>query len=344
MAGLYGTDYVETLRQGVARAIGDWGFSPHAEVALITVSENATFRVSEPAGGRTGVFRVYRQGYHSRAEILSELAWIEAVRNDAVVRTPALLQRRDGQRLGVLPDGREVAAFAHAPGQEPRPDEPLEPAFHALGAITARLHAHARRWQPPAGFQRKRWDWDTCVGPRAHWGDWRNALGLSPEGTALLGRTAEALRHRLGIYGTAAARFGLIHADLRLANLLVDGTTLTVIDFDDCGFGWHGFDFAAAISFFETDPQIPALEAAWLEGYRTVAELAPEDAAMLPVFVMLRRLQLTAWIASHRETPTASELGADYTTGTLTLAERFLAAPSGRSRSGSGVSSAPARG
>jgi Ser/Thr protein kinase RdoA (MazF antagonist) len=45
---------------------------------------------------------------------------------------------------------------------------------------------------------------------------------------------------------------------------------------------------------------------------------------MLPTFVMLRRLLLTAWIGSHAETPTATEVAETYTAGTLALAENFL--------------------
>ena len=42
---------------------------------------------------------------------------------------------------------------------------------------------------------------------------------------------------------------------------------------------------------------------------------------------MLRRMMLTAWIASHAETPTARDAGLGaYTRGTLDLAERWLAA------------------
>jgi hypothetical protein len=47
---------------------------------------------------------------------------------------------------------------------------------------------------------------------------------------------------------------------------------------------------------------------------------------------MLRRMLLTAWVASHAETPTAQAMGTAYTQGTLTLAEGFLA------RQGSGLS------
>lgn len=67
-------------------------------------------------------------------------------------------------------------------------------------------------------------------------------------------------------YGSGPQRFGLVHCDMRLANLLVDGDALTVIDFDDCGICWFAYDFAASVSFMEHDPRLGAFLAAWLEG------------------------------------------------------------------------------
>jgi Ser/Thr protein kinase RdoA (MazF antagonist) len=66
------------------------------------------------------------------------------------------------------------------------------------------------------------------------------------------------------------------------------------------------------------------LQNAWLEGYRTVAPVSKEDEAMLPIFIMLRRMLLTAWIASHSDTETAHRLGAEYTEGTVAMGERLL--------------------
>ena len=58
---------------------------------------------------------------------------------------------------------------------------------------------------------------------------------------------------------------------MRLANLLVDGDEVKVIDFDDCGFSWHLYDAATAVSFFEHEPHVPELMDAWVRGYRRVA-------------------------------------------------------------------------
>lgn len=329
MAGLYDEEFLTALRLGAENLAPEWGLSPQAAVSLLTVSENATFRADDPARDAPLILRVHRPAYHSRAEIESELAWIDALRADGVVATPEPLRTRAGGRLAEFRHAgavRHVAAFAFMTGAEPEAGAGLVGGFGLLGEISARLHAHVRRWTPPPGFTRKTWNFDTTIGGAPHWGSWRAALGLDAEGAAVLARCADALRVRLAAYGAGPDRFGLIHADLRLANLLVEGDRLGVIDFDDCGFGWFVYDFAAAVSFLETEPFIPDLAEAWVAGYRRVAPLADEDVAMIPAFVMLRRMMLTAWIASHAETPTAREAGlADYTRGTLDLAEAWLA-------------------
>ncbi|MBO0662566.1 phosphotransferase [Jiella sp. MQZ9-1] len=323
---MYDDDFLDHLQAGLIPLLPCWGLAEGAEVKLLTISENATFLASDPRGTRR-VLRVHRPGYHRRDEILSELAWISALIADGVVETPRPVERGDqGGLIAELAHGaetREVVAFEFMSGREPTPAAGLVPWFERLGGITARLHLHARNWTQPKGFSRKIWDFESMLGSRPLWGDWRAAIGLEPAQEALLERTAARLRDRLDGYGKGE-RFGLVHADLRLANLLVEGDRLGVIDFDDCGFSWFMYDFAAAISFIEMDPVVPELMAAWIAGYRRVAPLSAQDEAMLPIFVMLRRMLLTAWLASHSETPTAQELGHSYTAGTAELAEAFL--------------------
>ncbi|MBN8918150.1 MAG: phosphotransferase [Rhizobiales bacterium] len=302
----------------------DWGLPPDAALQLLSISENATFRAT--AGPQDIVVRVYRPGYHEAAEIRSELAWIAALRADEVVPTPAIIPTNDGHLLNeVAQDGalRRLAAFAFVPGIEPQEGADLPGWFRRLGAFHARLHAHAKGWRRPDGFTRKVWDFESMLGERPLWGDFRAALALDAAGRALLERTARALKDRLARLTTPDS-FGLIHADLRLANLLADGDSLTLIDFDDCGFSWFLYDFASAVSFMEHSPLVPALKDAWADGYRTLAPLPADADAQLDVFVMLRRMLLTAWVASHAETPTAQAMGAPYTAGTLALAEDFL--------------------
>lgn len=323
---LYDDDFLKSLEDGVRGALPRWGLAADAEVKLLTISENATFRVTDKEAGPL-VFRVHRPGYHSRAEIASELAWIEALRNDAVISTPRPIPLTDGTLIADIDDAgvtRHVVAFEFLNGREPAESDDLVAWFRQLGAIHAKLHAHSRAWTRPEGFTRKVWNFDTTLGDTPHWGDFRASLGLDDAGRALLERTSAVLKEKL-LPLSQPENFGLVHADLRLANLLVNGDELALIDFDDCGLSWFLFDFAASISFLEHEPYVPALKAAWMEGYRAEAPLPANASDQLDVFVMLRRIQLTAWVASHAETPTGQAMGVGYTEGTLALAEAFLA-------------------
>jgi Ser/Thr protein kinase RdoA (MazF antagonist) len=319
-------------------ALRGHGVAPDAVLTLLNISENATYAVDDPATGDRSVLRVHRPGYHSKSAIESELAWITALRVDGVVSTPAVLTTSSGKRVvaGRHPDGemRETVRFAWVSGQEPQGSS-LVDSFRALGAVTARLHQHARTWMRPTWFTRFRWDYDTSVGTRGHWGRWQDGLGVGPAELEVLGRLDSALHDRLAAYGDGVDRFGLVHADMRLANLLVDPVgagSVNVIDFDDSGFGWFMYDLGSSLSFIEHDPRVPELIDAWVVGYERVAPLTAAEVAELPTFVMLRRLLLVAWIGSHSDTELAQQMGHEYTATSCHLAETYLTRLPHRSR------------
>jgi Ser/Thr protein kinase RdoA (MazF antagonist) len=319
----------ERLAVMAADALRHYAPAADATLSLLNISENATYRVNDGAGRPVSVLRLHRLGYHSRDAIESELNWIEALRAGGVVRTAPVVPATGGRRVvtGRHPDGetRYAVMFEWMPGVEPPADQ-LVAAFEQLGSITARLHRQARTWSPPAGFTRFRWDRDTSLGPLGHWGRWQDGMGMGPAELAQLGRLARAVEQRLARYGTGPERFGLIHADMRLANLLVDGPEVTVIDFDDCGFGWYMYDLGASLSFLEDDPRVPEILDTWVTGYRREAPLAAEDEAELPTFLMLRRLLLVAWVGSHADTDLAREMGESFTRVSCDLAENYLSA------------------
>jgi Ser/Thr protein kinase RdoA (MazF antagonist) len=311
-------------------ALPRWGLAPETAVSVLNLSENATFALADPHTGRELVVRVHRVGYSSAEEIRSELAWLEALGHEGVVDTATPVIGVDGQRLQTLTSSagapsRHAVAFARLPGSAPDPATDAIRWFDRLGELTARMHAHARGWQLPPDFRRKRWDLDAMVGPNAFWGPWQAAIGLTPAGSAVIDSALASIRTRLAYYGAGAQRFGLVHADLHLANLLVHDNQLRIIDFDDCGFSWFMYDFATAVSFIEHQPVVPELLAVWLAGYRRAASLTDADIAEIPSLVVLRRILLTAWIASHSEVPMAQQMGAGYTEGTVELAQRLLA-------------------
>ena len=325
-------DGPEALDRLAAGALDLWdlpGGSDGAQVRLMNVSENRTYRV-EGAGGIRAVLRLHRAGYHSRRAVESELAWIAALDAAGAVAVPRVIAGRDGQAVQLRsPPGagepRLLVLFEHVPGRAPDEGRDLPAAFERLGAIAARCHAHARSWAAPDRFERPRWDAAAVFGPDPIWGDWRRAPHVDGAVRPVLEAVEAGVRARLASYGTAPDRFGLIHADMRLANLLDGPGGLTVIDFDDCGAGWLLYDFAAAVSFLEADPRLPRLKAAWLRGYAGIRPPPPGAHDEMDTFVMLRRMALLAWVGSRPASPEPQALAPHFARVTADLGRAWLA-------------------
>jgi Ser/Thr protein kinase RdoA (MazF antagonist) len=327
-----GGEVLARVRQCALDALPAYGCHPDATAELLNLSENATYLVTDPRDGLS-VLRVHRLGYHDEREIASELAWMDALRAEAGVRTPRVLPATDGSQIVAVPERagpatrnaatRHCVRFEFLPGSEPE-SEASAGHFAELGEITARMHQHARQWRRPGWFTRFHWDYLAAFGPQARWGRWQDGVGVGPAERQILGRLDDALRHRLEAFGTGQERYGLVHADTRLANLLVHDGAVSVIDFDDSGFSWYLYDLGTSVSFFEHEPQVPELIDSWLSGYRRAGQLSARDEAELWTFVLFRRLLLVAWIGSHQAVDIAAELGATYTRDSCDLAERYL--------------------
>lgn len=298
-------------------------------IKMINHSENITYRVDTPEGTPRWALRVHREGYHSRRAIESELAWVQALREDAGIHTPLPETGRNGTHVqDVAAEGvarsRHCVLFEWLEGDKPDESGDLRKPFENLGRISARMHNHAAAWRRPGFFERFAWTYDTTIGDTSHWGRWQDGFGITPAREQLFERLRQTIRRRLEAFGTAESRFGLVHADIRLDNLLISGDDTRVLDFDDCGFSWFLYDCATALSFIEARPDADELVAHWVKGYRTLRELSEADEAEIPTFVMLRRLLLVAWIGSHSETELAQQMGVKFTEDTETLAERYL--------------------
>lgn len=329
---MYTDTMVNTLKTQLEQCLEYWQMPGSAQVELLTTSENATFMCHDRDTDRKIIIRVHRPDYHGQHEIESELEWISDLRATGWIDTPSPIKTTSGSTvLSINAGGRDffVVGFEHVTGSEPDVGQSLPSWFEKLGTVTATLHKHSRDWEPPEWFVRKRWHLDTMIAPDGLWGDWRDAPGLTAEDEAVINQAIERIEEEVSVYGQEADRYGLVHADLRLANLLVDGDRLSIIDFDDSGFCWYAYDFAAAISFYELDPIIPQLRAAWVKGYRSVADFTMADEAMLDTFIMIRRIMLSAWLATHSDSEAAKDLIEGYIEGTAELARQYLQVRSG---------------
>lgn len=306
-----------------------WDETKGGDATFINLSENHTFRITGPSRSQH-ILRLHRPGYQTLATIESELAWLSALAGTGLP-VPRAIAGHDGefvQRAGE----RYAVLFSFEEGREPNGDEDMTMLFRTIGSFAATAHRHVETWTPPRGFRRPSWTAEAILDPGGLWDDWRKAPHVEGAVRATLDELDRRLREALVVYGTTRERFGLIHADMRLANLLVAGPKVTLIDFDDCGFGWFMYDFAASLSFIETTPQAAALRQSWIEGYTSVRALSSEDLRIIDAMILLRRMALLAWIGSHSETELAAQHRDRFARDTADLAEVWMAQTSAERR------------
>jgi Ser/Thr protein kinase RdoA (MazF antagonist) len=288
-------------------------------IEAIKVRENAVFRLDLATGGRA-VLRVHRPGYHSDAELDSEFSWMQAL-GAANIPVPRVIRSRLGRNFEVVSsiavDGpRQVDVFEWIDGRQlgsieaglTVQDAAVERQYYAIGAIAARMHNQAVRWQYPIGFRRHAWDAAGLVGEQPFWGRFWELEALTKDQRELLTRTRSRLAGELAAHGTGPERYGLIHADLVPENVLVDGEDLRVIDFDDAGFGWHLFDLATSLYFITGESIYRAARTALIRGYRSERELSEEALQCLPLFLAARGTTYLGWLHTRQGSDAAREL------------------------------------
>ena len=202
-----------------------WDIPEDADYQLINLSENATFKVQYHQ--QVKILRINRLGYHSRDAILSEIAWIEALQRDNISITATILQGKNDEKLQCYDDAitqqkYHMLLFEFLTGHHLDAHQQLAENFYHLGNITAKLHLHSQKFthKLPSFFTRLDWDFDGMIGTNPHWGAWQQAPNINESAIELLTRATEKIKDKLYHYGQNADNYGLIHADLRLANFL----------------------------------------------------------------------------------------------------------------------------
>ncbi|OJW19118.1 MAG: hypothetical protein BGO51_27505 [Rhodospirillales bacterium 69-11] len=292
-----------------------------AELRFVHHSENVTFRVVDARDGGALVLRLHRPWYHDLAELESEHAWTRALVR-AGIAAPEPLPTTDGaafaqvtvaatgeQRWAGLARWVDGELLAEIVSRETNAAAAARH-FVELGAVMARMHDQATAWTPPAGFKRHALDEDGLMGSTPFWGPfWDHPIFSAAERDLMLA-TRATLRAALLRYGKAPHVYSMIHADLHPKNVVIGDGSAAVIDFDDAGFGWHVYDLAVALVAYERHPHFTAFRDACLAGYRAVRPLAEADAALLPMFLLVRNLAQIGWYHQRPELPPAPGLPA----------------------------------
>ena len=161
----------------------------------------------------------------------------------------------------------------------------------AYGELAARLHEHARTFEPSPAFDIVRYDrvfpFDE---PVVLFDEARSAFASGAQrevfaaGAELVQRAIDALRRR--------EPMRVIHGDLHRWNVLIDGGRAAAFDFEDLSWGWPVQDIAIALYYLDDEPDYPSMREAFRAGYERVRPWPDRTDREIDVFVAGRALVL----------------------------------------------------
>jgi Ser/Thr protein kinase RdoA (MazF antagonist) len=304
-----------------------------ASIQPIKVRENAVYAVHLRDGSKV-VLRVHRCGYHCDDALQSERTWMQAL-EDHGIEVPRHVLSSGGRsfersHIDGFAGERQVDVFHWIAGQQLGSVEQgvaaegVADVYRKVGRLAARLHNQSSAWSAPAGFLRHAWDAEGLAGERPFWGRFWDLEALTQSQRQLFGELRRSLWRDLNEFGTRPDRYGLIHADLVPENILVDGDSLQIIDFDDAGYGWHLFEIATSLYFIRRDSIYVQAREAVIEGYRQQRRLSDEHLELLPMFLAARGTTYLGWVHTRAGEPAAGEMTPALIEMAMAAAEDYL--------------------
>jgi Ser/Thr protein kinase RdoA (MazF antagonist) len=157
------------------------------------------------------------------------------------------------------------------------------------------------------------------VGEKPFWGRfWDHPLASPAQSATLL-----CARNYLTDWLTEHAKtgdFGPIHADVLRENVLVNDRSLSLIDFDDSGFGFRLYDLGTVLSQNLYEPHYLEIRDALIAGY---AATRPVTVELAEVFTLARCCASVGWAAPRL--PPDDPVHRSHIARAVMWAERLLA-------------------
>ena len=226
-------------------ALADFGIV-RARLTHLTSRHNDVFRV-DAASGERFVLRI-QNNLMGDAHAKSQRDWLEALSKYSDVNVPAPIRTFDHRPFThVEVDGnrRRAMLLRWLPGQPARKRD--DAAYRASARMIARLHQHATTFCPPRGFACRRLDCDRLFGERYFVRAANAGQYLNTSHRKIAGTTEKCVRDAMDNLGHHKRRFGVVHSDLNLDNIIFYRGRPSPIDFDEFGRGWYIVDLAELI-------------------------------------------------------------------------------------------------
>jgi Ser/Thr protein kinase RdoA (MazF antagonist) len=165
--------------------------------------------------------------------------------------------------------------------------------------MIARMHDHAEEFRPGRGFSARCLDGGWFFGSRFFVRAERAAEYVDRSQRKIAMRAEAFVRKAMEGLGRGRRRFGVIHADLNLDNILFHRGEPSAIDFDEWGRSWFIFDLAELVRTSITPDNWVARKELAIGGYEVGRGLDEAEVAAFDAFIVATFVQYLNWAFIH---------------------------------------------
>jgi Ser/Thr protein kinase RdoA (MazF antagonist) len=285
----------------------------------INYEYNATLKV-ETTDGQLFALRINTNSPRTPENLRAEIAFVRFLAEDGRVKVPHPIKNHEGNfYTSILHEasGRmfHCVLYSWILGEELE-DEPTDEQLSALGVAMATMHVAAQGFELPEGSSLPTFD-DPL---------WWTEDFLLSEKSVLDAEAKDLISRALSAIKSGVAKFYasetpiLIHADMHGGNVFWYEDSLSVIDFDDCGFGFPLQDLATALYYLDTPEQDAALRL----GYESIAPVPECSEKEMKMLFLQRRIVLLNYLYETSNLEHRSMIP-EYQEETLRRIKNFLA-------------------
>ena len=279
--------------------VTDWHYAKAA--VMLYALDNVSFRISGIGFDVANMLffldtkdarftlRLYRAGT-AIDKIRSEIYWLQALWNEASIRTLSPVPGRDGEMIQCASPNdlplRYATVYNWIPGETLHGHSAAEKTpelIWNLGTMVGRMHHVSETLELPHWFTRPRYDTD-WINEKIE-ASLGNDTDASTKELARLSALASRFSQFVTEQGEGRDVFGLIHSDLEPHNIVISEGQPCPVDVMEFGFGYYLSDILTLSRHFSEDEQ-----AIFFEGYQEIRPLPTNYRQQLVLFEELRVL------------------------------------------------------
>ena len=286
-----------------AEASQRWGVAPDT---LTDLGGFESFVYEAEIDGVAAILKIGHADRRSEGLLVAEAEFTRFLANRGISVASAI-ESGGGRLVEIVDDGEDSAfmatAWTKAKGSPP-PRESTDSGFwRSHGELLGRIHAATSDFVVGA-VDRPAWDDPIFLEDSFH------IPADDPQAIAI----RDTLYAELRSLPTLEGAYGLVHHDAHGGNVMYDGETVTLFDFDDCGYLWFADDLAIVMYYalFAFDDPGAAAELIWpafIDGYQRHHAIETHWFTLFPQFLAWRDVLLLSVI--HRSRAMITDMDVD---------------------------------